>query len=207
MIYIASLNMVGKGFSKEVYSYPEDDKKVIKIMNPSLVSEDGGFSNHGFLKRKMYQGIYRQFRREVIQYFQLSKNNYKKNLFVFPVETVYGFVATDKGLGLVVEKITGPSGRGETISDLCNSSQFFEKHAKALKQFFDDCCEMHSVFNEVNPGGIMYTEKRNGFPEFVLVDGMGEKLFIPIRAMSKKINANYVRKVEQRIKKELAISY
>jgi len=49
----------------------------------------------------------------------------------------------------------------------------------------------------------MYTEKRQGFPEFVLVDGIGEKLLIPFRAMSKTINSRNVKKVEREIKSKL----
>lgn len=207
MILVNSLKIIGRGASKLVYEFPGDEAKLIKLMNPLNVSEDGGFVKHGFLKRKMFQGIYRQFRRELLQYLQLCKVNYKKNQFIFPMETPYGFVETDQGLGLVVEKIVGPSGSGETVSDLCQSGHFSAKHAQALKQFFNDCCEMHVVFGEVNPAGIMYTENRTGRPEFVLVDGMGEKLFIPVRAIFKSVNANYVRKVEERTKKRFNIQY
>lgn len=49
----------------------------------------------------------------------------------------------------------------------------------------------------------MYSEKRSGKPEFVLVDGMGDKLFIPLRAMSKSLNAKNVRKIEGRIRHKM----
>ena len=52
--------------------------------------------------------------------------------------------------------------------------------------------------------GIMYTESRSGRPEFVLVDGIGEKLLIPIRAMSAWISGRYVRKVQRRILAQVA---
>ncbi|POO76452.1 hypothetical protein C1T30_43105, partial [Bacillus sp. MBGLi97] len=87
------------------------------------------------------------------------------------------------GLGFVTEKIVCPSGEGMTLFELCKSHQFEDKHAKALDDFFQLCCDLHIIFGEVNIAGIMYTERRNNKPEFVLVDGMGEKLFIPIRAM------------------------
>lgn len=207
MFNLSNLDLIGSGASKMVYQHPTDGGLLIKVMRPEVVADDGGFKNHSRLKRNIFQGVYRQFRREILQYLQLCKVNYKKNLFVFPVETPSAFVKTDQGLGLVVEKIVGPSGRGETVSDLCKSGDFSPKHAQALKRFFDDCCEMHVVFGEVNPAGIMYTESRTGRPEFVLVDGMGEKLFIPVRAIFRSVNANYVRKVEERTKKRLNIQY
>jgi hypothetical protein len=138
-----------------------------------------------------------------LQYLQLCKNSYKENTFQFPVETPYGFVQTSHGLGLVVEKIISPNGEGITLHQLCKSHQFEEKHAKALDEFFNACCDLHIVFGEVNIAGIMYTEIRSNKPEFVLVDGMGEKLFLPLRAMFKSINTSNIRKVETKIHKKM----
>ena len=200
MIYqLDELQCIGQGCSKMVFQHPEDENKIIKVMNPNRVDEDGGWKGHGKLKRRMSQGVYRQFRRELLQYLQLCKNHYKNNIFSFPVEMPYGFVKTSVGLGFVTEKIVCPSGEGMTLFELCKSHQFEEKHAKALDDFFQLCCDLHIIFGEVNIAGIMYTEQRNNKPEFVLVDGMGEKLFIPIRAMSKRINAHNVRKTERKI--------
>nr|WP_305080044.1 YrbL family protein [Psychrobacter sp. JCM 18900] len=50
---------------------------------------------------------------------------------------------------------------------------------------------------------MMYTEQRHGIPEFVLVDGIGDKLLIPFRSMSKTINSRNVRKVEAKIKSKI----
>ena len=200
---INDLKQIGKGCSKIVFQHPHDQNKVIKIMNPERVSKFGGFNNHSKFKQRFAQGIYRHFRRELIQYLQLCKLHYKANSFVFPVETPYGFVETNQGIGLVVEKIVSPNQQGVTLYELCEQHLFEEKHEIALKDFFDACCDLHIVFGEVNIAGIMYTEQRNNKPEFVLVDGMGEKLFIPLRAMSKKINAHNIRKVEFNIRKKM----
>ena len=200
---INDLKQIGKGCSKIVFQHPHDQNKVIKIMNPERVSKFGGFNNHSKFKQRFAQGIYRHFRRELIQYLQLCKLHYKANSFVFPVETPYGFVETNQGIGLVVEKIVSPNQQGVTLYELCEQHLFEEKHEIALKDFFDACCDLHIVFGEVNIAGIMYTEQRNNKPEFVLVDGMGEKLFIPLRAMSKRINAQNIRKVELNIRKKM----
>ncbi len=204
MIKLNQLQWIGKGTIKSVFQHPEAIDKIIKVIQPAIVGSDGGFAKHGTLKRSLYQGIYRQFRREIIQYLQLCKNHYGTGQFTFPVETPYGLVATDQGLGLVTEKITAPDGQGWTLYDLARGPGLEPKHYQALAQFFDDCVRLHIVFGEVNIAGIMYTESRSGRPEFVLVDGIGEKLLIPIRAMSARISGRYVRKVQQRIMAEVA---
>ena len=205
MIYqLDELQRIGNGRSKIVYQHPTDVDKVIKVMNPERVDSDGGWKGHGSLKRRMNQGVYKQFRREILQYFQLCKNHYSLNQFTFPVETVYGLVQTNYGLALVTEKIISPDGMGMTLDELCYKNLFEAKHAKALDQFFNNCCDLHIIFGEVNRGGLMYTENRHGQPEFVLVDGMGEKLLIPFRAMSKTINTMNVRRVEKKIKRQIS---
>lgn len=203
MYKIDELTRLGQGCSKIVFQHPEQENKLIKIMNPERVDLDGGWKGHGKIKRQLSQGAYKQFRRELLQYLQLCKNHYQSNRFLFPIETPYGFAQTDKGLGLVVEKIISPNGKGMTLYDLCREKLFTEKHAQALDLFFDQCCDLHIVYGEVNIAGIMYTEQRSNKPEFILVDGMGEKLFIPFRAMSKRINARNVRKVEAKIKAQM----
>ncbi|WP_438012704.1 YrbL family protein [Psychrobacter raelei] len=203
MIAVEALELLGKGTQKLVYAHPEDDNKVIKLMRPENATVDGGRATQHHLRSHRHQGIYRQFRRELLQYLQLCKNNYSDKQYIFPIETVYGFIATDQGLGLVTQKIISPSGKSLTLEHLLIEEVYNEQHQQALARFFDDCCDYHVVFGEVNIGGIMYTEQRQNRPEFVLVDGIGEKLIIPFRAMSKSINTKNIRKVEQRIYQDI----
>ncbi|MDH0382569.1 YrbL family protein [Comamonas aquatica] len=195
---------IGQGTVKNVYQHPRLEDRVIKVIKPELVHADGGFLKHSAWKRRMYQGVYRQFRRELVQYLQLCKQHYHQRSFVFPVETPYGLVATSQGLGLVTEKIVAPDGKGWTVEDLVRGPGLQDKHRQALDRFFQECIDLHIVFGEVNYAGIMYTESRRGYPEFVLVDGVGEKLLIPVRAMSKRISARYVKKIQQRIYAQIA---
>lgn len=204
MLEINSLKKIGNGTIKDIYQHPLHSTQIIKIIQPDIVASDGSFAKHGWLKRNLYQGIYRQFRRELIQYLQLCKTHYGSGYFTFPVETPYGLVATDHGLGLITEKITAPDGQGWTLEALARDTPLQPKHHQALERFFDDCVRLHIVFGEVNIAGIMYTESRSGRPEFVLVDGIGEKLLIPIRAMSARISGRYVRKVQRRILAQVA---
>lgn len=203
MLYIENLTLLGQGTQKLVFEHPSDTNKVIKLMKPEHATPDGGRKGQSKLRAHRQQGIYRQFKRELVQYLQLCKNSYSSQNFIFPIETVYGFVGTNYGLGLVTEKIVSPNGEATSVFNLVRSSSFNQIHAEALDNFFDECCEMHVVFGEVNIAGIMYTEARQGKPEFVLVDGIGDKLLIPFRSMSKLINTKNIRKVESNIKSKI----
>lgn len=206
MEIVDNLTILGQGTQKFVYEHPSDFDKVIKIMKPINATHDGGRANQHYLRSHRSQGIYRQFRRELLQYLQLCKNTYNQNVFTFPIENVYGFIPTDQGLGLVTEKIISPNGLPISLNELSQKKMLEDKHIEALKVFFDKCCEMHIVFGEVNIAGIMYTEKRQGVPEFVLVDGIGEKLIIPFRAMSKTVNTRNIRKVEKKINNQINLN-
>ena len=199
MLRVNDLKFLGKGTVKFVYEDPVHPDRVIKIIRPELVAEDGGFANHGRFKRSFAQGVYRQFRREIIQFLELSKNAYQQPARVFPMEMPHGLVVTDQGLGLITEKITGPDGKPQTLEHLAEQGALQAKHHEALERFFDECVELHLVFGEVNIAGLMYTESRTGRPEFVLVDGIGEKLLIPVRSWFKGLNTRYIRKVQARI--------
>lgn len=204
MLLIDDLKHIDSGTQKDIYAHPEDANKIIKVMKPEHATEDGGRKGQHHLRAHRSQGIYKQFRREFLQYLQLCKNNYGENRFVFPIETVYGFVPTDQGLGLVTEKVLGPNNTPITLYELEKQQLFTDKHAEALDRFFEECCQLHVVYGEVNIAGIMYTEHRQSRPEFVLVDGIGEKLIIPFRAMSKTINTKNIKKVEAKIKSKIS---
>lgn len=203
MINLEELKFIGRGGHKYVYQHPEDDSKVIKVMIPDRATDDGGRADQPPIRAHRQQGIYRQFRREIIQYLQLCKTYYKQNKSTFPIEKIYGFQTTSLGLGLVTEKIESPFDKPMTIEQIVKEGLFNEDIRVAFNKFFDDCCKYHVVFGEVNLGGIMYTESRQGKPEFVLVDGIGDKNIIPFRAWFKSINDKKVRKVENKLKQQL----
>ena len=115
MIFINDLVLVGQGCLKNVYAYPDDPNKVIKVMKSERITTSGGFSGQRILRQKMTFGVYKQFIRQILQYAKLCKNHYHQNIFTFPIETFYGVVQTDRGLGLVVEKIMSPCGESVTL--------------------------------------------------------------------------------------------
>ena len=205
IIDVKELELVGEGGYKVVYNHPHAENRVIKLMRPERIGPDGGFKKHSRFKRNSMQGAYRQFRREIIQYLQLCKSNFSALDYKFPIETPVELVKTNIGLGLVAEKIVAPSGKVESLAYLVENKKFEQRHRVALDEFFENCKKLHVVYGEVNANGIMYTESRNKKPEFVLVDGIGEKLAIPLRSWIKWNNDRYIEKVRKKIYSELKL--
>lgn len=68
MVLVEKLKFLGQGTQKLVYEHPDDPQKVIKIMKPENATIDGGRANQHHLRSHRSQGIYRHFRRELLQY-------------------------------------------------------------------------------------------------------------------------------------------
>lgn len=67
MFLVKNLRLLGEGTQKKVYEYPDDLEKVIKIMKTEHATATGGRAGQHHLRAHRSQGIYRQFRRELLQ--------------------------------------------------------------------------------------------------------------------------------------------
>jgi hypothetical protein len=195
---------VASGRMKDVYLTDVLPFGVLKVVKPRLVDENGQFRKHRPIKKLRRQGVYRHFRREIVQYIALCRRHYSENRFSFPIATPYALVPTTGGLGLLTEKVIGPDGGlARPIAGYARTGQIEDKHLAALDQFFIECIGQHVVFGEVNWDGLLYTESRSGRPEIVLVDGIGDKNIIPFRAMSARLNARNIVQVRERILRQI----
>ena len=75
---------------------------------------------------------------------------------------------------------------------------------QALGRLFQECIRLHIIVGDCNTGAMVYTESRGVQPEFVLVDGLGEKNLIPLRTMSWRYNRRKLLKAQTRILREIA---
>lgn len=201
---IAECTYLTRGTIKEVYVHSRWPNAVLKIVRPQLVDAEGNFSAHRGLKRRRSVGIYREFSREISQYLSLCRRNYRNGTTFFPISAPLGFVQTDHGLGLLSERIVDENGNlAPSIYTLLKAGRFSEMHVHALLRFFDDCARLHIVFGEVNWNGILFTTVRSGKPEFVLVDGIGEKNILPLKSLFRRLNDQRVRKVQSLIEERI----
>lgn len=193
------------GRIKDIYIHPDMPDTVVKIIRPSSVDEFGRFWEHKGLKYRSPTGAYRHFRRELTQYLELCRRGYAANRMHFPVATPLAFIPTDRGLALISERVTGPDGDlGPSLEQLISTRSVTETHIQALGRLFQECIRLHIIVGDCNTGAMVYTESRGVQPEFVLVDGLGEKNLIPLRTMSWRYNRRKLLKAQTRILREIA---
>lgn len=192
--------LVRRGRQRNIYELPDYPSVVLKTIQPERVDKHGNFPERGRLKNLRGYGAYFVFLREIAEYLRLRRIAYGKNLTSLPITAIYGFMNTNEGIGLIVERISDESGQlAPTLRELVASGGLTLKHERALEAFQRTCKAMHVVFGDVHWENIVYTEARTGEPEWVCIDGFGEKSILPFHLLSKTLNAKKVDRVIERI--------
>lgn len=191
-----------RGGEKDVYQHPHKQNLLVKVICAER-RQNGGYQN---LDRKMLlarfrrAGVYRPFLRATAEMFRHFQNSCTGRAD-YPFERPLGFVRTNFGIGIVVEKIKSEDGSvAPTLRDLIDQGAFNPLHYKALKEFFQVCVRNHIVFGEMHAANLVYDHEVG---IFVCIDSIGEKSFIPINEWSKRLNARRVQRAEKRLLQEL----
>ncbi len=190
---------IGGGQYYNVYEFPDLPGVLVKTVRADLADENGFHRKANPIRRRRLLGIYGAMARELNE-FLIQLRRRRGLLGKLPFARPYGFVQTREGLGLVVEKIADRTGRiAPTLRDLCRSGRFEPFHLTALNTLLDRCKREHVVLGDVNGQNIVFTDGRDGEPEFVVIDGLGEKAAIPIHSVSRYFNGRRVERLRQRM--------
>lgn len=188
-ISLSDWHLCAGGHQRSVFEHELYPNVLIKVLRSR---SDGGERQSTralrFLDRFKRFGAYRTFRREVDEYIEQGRKFTLADLPDLPIPRVFGFVHTERGLGLVVEKITKANGQlAPTLRDLALSGQFATRHLAMIDEFFERCRRLHIVLMDCNAGNFVVTDRR-GYEELICVDGTGEKSFLRIFAFSRRAN-------------------
>jgi hypothetical protein len=179
---------IAQGNRREIYSVLGHPSLLINI--PSSKSSREEYRR----AIMMLKGLYRRsvpLRREVCEYrrIALEPNQYH-------LQECFGTVETPIGRGLVVGAVTRPDGTlAPTLRELIAAKAVNDAVIRALIDFLDWMITTRLVAADVHPGNIVYDPEH---ARMVLVDGIGDKTFIPLRAWFPRLNRIY--------KERLAIS-
>lgn len=123
--------------------------------------------------------------RELKEYASLER----KNLHDLPfIQRFYGQVETDYGTGMVVGKLRGKdSPLAPTVTKLVIENGLTDELRKLMLQLRDDVVEHNIIFSDVSGTNIVLAHDRHG-ERLVIIDGLGDRLWLPVNAMSAKIN-------------------
>jgi hypothetical protein len=172
-ILINDSDLIGKGSNRLVYAFPNDLSRCIKVPKP-------GKHRHKHQER------------EVRFYEQLKKN-------LVPTDHIsryLGTVETNFGTGYIYDAIRDANGQ---ISDKLktmslNNRERVPEYLQVMETIEDYLFDNLISFYEVNPSNIVCRINDNGALEPFIVDGLGEKVAIPIVNYSRKLRRLTIRR-------------
>src|SRR5690606_28341602 len=105
----------------------------------------------------------------------------------------------------VVEKVRGADGTlAPTVAALGQAEGRIEPWLeKAFAAFLDDLLRHDVVVGDLHAWNIVHGSDSRGGPRLVLVDGFGEKNFIPRNSLSTRANARHTRRLYERMRRML----
>ncbi len=172
---------IGRGFERECYVHPENPDRLIKV---------------NLTKRN------KQSKRE-IKYLKKLKKRSLSDWSHLP--EFYGTVSTSKGTGLVVEYIkdyTGQPSRSLDEYARKNGIEAYRKRLDDLKNYF---IKNRVIFNyDMNPTNLLLRQKSPNESELVIIDGIGDVVFIPVLNIFKSHVEKKIRRRWKRFEKKLS---
>jgi hypothetical protein len=197
--------LAGGGF-REIYQHPECEEMLVKVLRPAVIQR--GAKGPAWLGALRRYGVYTPYVREVREYLAV----HARFQTCPPIlQKCYGFIDTDRGLGLVVEKLRGrDGGLAPNVAAIVKSEGISRRLWNLCEAFYEEVRRHNLVIGDLNPRNIVWAVDA-GADRLALVDGLGEKTLIPLRSLSAAYNryqtARGIRRSQLRIMQHAAGLY
>lgn len=193
---------IASGQVRRIFEHPHDARLLIKILRPDSIERrwKGAMRAYKRLARALH---YSGHVRELKEYITACARHPGRPA---PIARTIGVVETDLGLGLVAEKVVGPdSTLAPTLATRYVSEGGFSAALEHdLARLLEDLLACNVIVGDMHAWNIVYGSDSRGGPRFVLIDGFGEKLAIPLTSMSRRFNAHNTRRLYRRMREQLA---
>jgi hypothetical protein len=176
---------IARGTIRALYAHPERDDLAIKVMVADRRFERWHVKFGGIAVSRRY-GVYTDFYREIREYLAVRSRQGKAPPLFQPV---HGLIETDLGLGMVVSKMRGPDGAlAPPLAKMVRSQGLTPQVRQMLDRLLAELNDHDVATGDINAGGILWVADPPGGVQLVVVDGLGDKSFIPVNSMSRTIN-------------------
>jgi hypothetical protein len=183
-IALAGKTPLAKGGSRRIYQHPYFENLLIKVISMKTLE-------HYERRSTWYKGLrrsrgYHYVFREIDEYLALRLR--KKHELPF-LQRFNGIIDTDLGLGVVVEKIKERNGKlAPSVTSLVREKGFSPELRKKLLRLRDDVIKHHVIFTDVSGNNIVVARGKRGQDRLVIIDGLGDRLWLPVNVLSPRIN-------------------
>jgi len=201
ILSLAQATPLAVGHLRQVFQHPREAGYVIKVMRADAVQSRWGEKARWY-KRLPRARHYTGFVRELKEYIATQARSAERSA---PIARMIGVVETDLGLGLIAEKVHDANGAlAPTLAALYARENGFSALIESeLERFLDDLLACNVIVGDMHAWNIVYGSDSRAGARFVLIDGFGEKHFIPRSSMSRTLNAWNTRKLFKRMREQL----
>ena len=171
---------LASGSEKLIFQHPDSPTLLIKIWHQAF-----------FDRTKKRHPITTRFRRlprfcaltnEITEHLAVREQNTNPTY----IQHIVGLVDTDIGPGLVVEAITQKDGSlAQTLRQTIETKTYGPAHEKALNNLLDWVGETNIILRDLGINNLVWDEHQE---RFVVIDGIGGKPSISLRALSRGYN-------------------
>jgi hypothetical protein len=195
---LAGTQPLAVGHLRQVFAHPHDPDLIIKVMRPDAVAQRSARWHKTLARTLHYSGYVRELKEYIATRARFPH-------LEAPIARMVGVVPTDLGLGLVSEKVRAADGSmAPTLARRyeleCGFSASIEQ---ALREFLDGLLASNVIVGDMHAWNIVYGSDSRGGPRFVLIDGFGEKHFIPLASMSQTLNARNTHRLYRRMRAQV----
>lgn len=163
---------INYGGNRLIFEHPNDKTLLIKVIKP-----EKNFFKLRYIGRA---GRYSNFVEEMSEYAVLRSRHQNKEPIVAPI---HGFIETSMGLGLVVERISGPDGElAPTLLDLIRERQVTPEIRKSIDDLAIKLAALHVVVSDFAGRNLVLRPDGKGL---CIIDGLGEPLRFGLRKRSR----------------------
>lgn len=194
--------MLASGQSRELYEFEGQTDLLLKVRKRKP-PQRRFFEKYALLRalRSAYKEIV-PLRRELREYERVADEG---SLTDKHLQRFAGLVQTDRGVGMSVRAIRKNDGElALTLQQIIDAGQYNAKMHSALGEFLEWFVGSKLVAADVHLANIVLNEKDNAL---VLIDGIGDKTFLPVRAWLPPLNRLYKKRLARAVLTEVAVRF
>jgi len=190
---LGGLSPIRRGGHRLIFEHPENNRALVKIVRLARKSR---LKRWLFKHSKSYR-FYADVGRELAEYQALQARCAKHPSFI---PRILGVVETDRGFGLVVEKMRGrDGGLAPTLDELIRREGMTRKIRDHVGVFCEALCSSRAIVSDLKLANILLGYDEDNGERLVLVDGLGEKTLIPAnrfsRVLSRRTRGRHIRRM------------
>jgi hypothetical protein len=175
------------GRYREIYEHPLDKNLLVKVVRPIVTELYEQRASRLTKWRGNWQ--YRNLTREISQYLSLRRRGQHSLPFI---QHFVGIVDTDYGFGMVVRKVRDRNGElAPTVRAIVEKSGLSAEMRTRIDDLRSDVIDNHIIFGDVSAENIVHADDEEHGNRLVIIDGLSDRLLLPVNAWSSFVNRVY----------------